>query len=198
MMWTLDGVPEVVAQLFLSRANIWFHEFQSLTDGELAVENELTETEFWRPKQSVKRESIPGAPVPAATASKRLIQMNQVARRFAASVKFKQSPRKRDLTRYELRRLPRPIYRYQSDSRNIVDGTLYAFVQGTNPEVFLLIEAHQQPTGMEYRYGLSPMTGYEVSAKIDANEVWREGPQKRPFPPDGRFFFVHHQPVVKK
>ena len=39
--------------------------------------------------------------------------------------------------------LSQPLYRYGGDDSGVLDGGLFVFVQGTDPEVFLLIEARR-------------------------------------------------------
>jgi len=193
VMWARDGVPEVVAQVFLSRADLWLHEFESLTEAELSFTRASTGEELWRPIKSVTRHSIPRAPVPDASKNRRLLQMKQLARRFSADVMFKPNPGQPETQAYQLRMQPRPIYRYQTKNTPIVDGALFAFVQGTNPEVFLVVEVVRGEQGMQFRHGLSPMTAYAVSAKLDGNDIWSVPPQKRPFPREGAFYFRQHQ-----
>lgn len=195
VMWTHETVPEVVAQIFLSRTDVWFHEFQSLTEASLTVTRPPSREPIWKPEASIERRELPNAPIPAESPAQRMAQMKQLSRRFTASVRFKANPRKQDLVPYELRCQPRPIYRYGTDQGAIIDGALFSFVQGTNPEVFLLVEAFRRGDEVVYRYGLSPMTGYEVSATLDGVDVWNVKPKKRPFPVTGPFLFLHHQPA---
>ena len=43
--------------------------------------------------------------------------------------------------REELRLLPKPLYRYEPKAGPVIDGAVFAFVMGTDPESLLLIEA---------------------------------------------------------
>lgn len=193
-LWTDDGVPEVVAQVYLTRTNIWIHEFQSLTDSSITLAVPPSSESLWSPTRSVQRQVVPKSPIPAARRSRRIAQMKQIAKRFSARVRFRPDVTKSKIEPYELRCLPQPIYRYQSERRKITDGAMFAFVQGTNPEVFLIVEAVSDSDD-HFRYGLSAMTGYEVSAALDGLEVWRQPPQKRPWPNDGPYFSLHYQHV---
>lgn len=192
-LWTYDGAPAVAAQVYLTRTNIWIHEFQSLTESSIEVAVKPSHEPIWKPARSVLRQPIANAPVPAATETRRLAQMKQISSRFAASVMFRPDVTKSNTVSYELRCLPRPIYRYRSERAKITDGALFAFVQGTNPEVFLILEVRGEDDDLQYCYGLSAMTGYEVSGTLDGNEIWNLPPQKRPWPIDGPYFSQHYQ-----
>ena len=55
--------------------------------------------------------------------------------------------------REELRLLPQPVYRYESEDPEVQDGGVFAFVQGTDPEVLLLLEAVRTEGGLVWIYG---------------------------------------------
>ena len=178
-MWTSPGGrPEVVAQVFLSRDGVWMHEFQSLS--EQALEMTRSGREVWAPADAgVAMKPVPNAPQPANGKAGRLVQMGRLAREFTASVDFKVDFRDEQTSRYELRLLSRPLYRYGGDDGPILDGALYAFVQGTNPEVFLLLEARETEDGAQWHYGMAPMTGYSVRAEHTSGADWEsENKQK--------------------
>ena len=77
------------------------------------------------------------------------------------------------------------------------DGALLAFVQGTNPEVWLLLEARADGSGgLQWHYGLAPMTGYAVEASHDGRQVWSSPPQTRPKKPKSSYW-IHSFPSSK-
>ena len=63
--------------------------------------------------------------------------MRDLAKEFTA----RQTDRK-DIDR-DLRLLAQPIYRYEKTEGDLIDGGLFAFVLGTDPEAFLMIEARR-------------------------------------------------------
>ena len=67
--------------------------------------------------------------------------------------------------------MTQPLYRYSSPDDQILDGALFAFVQGTDIEALLLIEATGQPES-PWRYGFSRMTGWPVEARYRGKVVW--------------------------
>ena len=72
-----------------------------------------------------------------------------------------------------MRLLPQPLFRYGSEDSEVVDGALYAFVQGTDPEVILRLEARQTDDGPEWQYALARMNSVKFVAQYQGREVWR-------------------------
>ena len=72
-----------------------------------------------------------------------------------------------------LRMLPRELYRYQSKNPDLLDGAVFGFVQGTDPEVLLLLEAVREKSGPQWQYALSRRTCGEVTADFDGKTVWK-------------------------
>jgi hypothetical protein len=68
--------------------------------------------------------------------------------------------------------LTQPIYRYEGTESPLIDGALFAFVQGTDPELFLLIEAHQVDGNPHWQYGLARMTSLEQGVSHRGKAVW--------------------------
>jgi hypothetical protein len=93
--------------------------------------------------------------------------MKSVMRRFMA---IESSA---DDQRYELRLLPQPLLRYSAPEAKIVDGAMFAFVYGTNPEVIAFIESRKDNHGAAtWWHGLVPLTTARASASLDGKEVW--------------------------
>lgn len=191
-LWTRQGRPEAAAQFFV-RKNIWMHEFQSLSEGTFTVE--WGGQAIWSPRQAglifhVETESRP----PDSDVARRLRQMRTVAESFTASVEFQYD---KD-SHYELRLLPRPLYRYGGADGKTLDGTLWAFVQGTNPEVLLLVESRPAPDqALRWNYAFAAMTSYPAQAKRNGKEVWKVDRQPIPTPgTDGPYIFRYDVPTA--
>ncbi len=139
------------------------YEYLSLTSTPFSVtSNDIG----WAPSQSLLRFSpIPRAPAPEKTPQRRLIQIRELARRFASREDVKKEP-------CELRLLPSPVDRYTPSNAGGADGAICFFTFGTNPEVVLFLESD----GKEWSYAVSRMTGAEkVVMTLDGTVVW-EGP----------------------
>jgi hypothetical protein len=92
----------------------------------------------WHPRESVLDfKPLSDAPRPARTAERRLLQMKELARGFEVKESYQG-----DVS--VLRLLPRPIDRYEDRERGIDDGAMFAFTYGTNPELVLLLECHNE------------------------------------------------------
>ena len=184
-VWTLRGRPVVLCQGFISKQDIWWHEFQSLSEKPFAAS--LREEVFWQPERAgVEWQRLADAAAPAPNPAGRLRQMKTLAGEFTAAVHFKAVSTDNATTRHELRLLPQPLYRYSSPDDLVVDGGLFAFVQGTNPEVVLLVEARGKESAQAWHYALAPASAYEVEASRSGAKIWgvpnhqgkktREGP----------------------
>jgi hypothetical protein len=84
--------------------------------------------------------------------------------------------------RIELRQLASPLVRYADEKDGVMDGAIFAFANGTNPEVLLVIEAHAAKKDSEprWRYAFAQMTGGAVAVELDGKEVWQRTPAEPP------------------
>ena len=165
-LWTGElGRPEAAIQVFRIPNGWWLHEFTSLSTAPLVAESNSAET--WRPSRpGLEFKPIPDAPKPAATSEQRLRQMSAMARDFSADDHFESKAWN------TLRLLPRPLLRYGKAGAKVEDGALFAFVLGTDPEVFLMLESRAGKDGFEWQYAFAPMTCYQVKASWKGKEVW--------------------------
>lgn len=176
-----DGRPAAVAQAFLTSDGLWLHEFESLSEETFVFTRDGVPA--WSPaKAGVEPKPLPDAPAPAANEVGRLVQMRSLARRFAATDRFEERGD------YELRLLGTPVLRYAGGP--VVDGGLFALVNGTDPEVLVLVEARKTAAGSAWHYALAPMTGYAVEAKLDGKPVWDMPYRKPPFDPLKPFYLL--------
>lgn len=162
LVWTRQQRPEACATFWVHRLPNGLrelHEFQSLS--EHAIRARRGETDVWRPDGAgVEWQMSTDAPVPATVAGLRLAQMRQQARRFSAAT--------RDGTgRRELRLLPQPAFRYACPEEQVLDGALFIFAKGTNPELLLLVEAREETNGAVWHYTTARMTIRQIEILFD-------------------------------
>jgi len=163
-VWTLDGRPEAIGCVW-ENGGFWAHAFHSLSDSKLVAK--YNRSTFWQTdKAGIEFSRFPEAPDPADSAVKRLGQMKDLARRFRCGLT--EVGRKSE----ELRFLPRPLYRYKTERKDLIDGALFAYVQGTDPEVVLVLEAAHRDGKSEWRYVLTRRTGMAVEADLDGKPIW--------------------------
>lgn len=184
-----NGRPELAAQVFIAAGtkDLWLHEFQSLSAGRFTVAR--GDEVPWHPqKPGVELKPVDDAPPPAESAVQRLTQMRAIAQKFQADDDFEGK------SRWELRLMAKPLQRYGKPSTEVLDGALFAFVHGTDPEVFVMIEARGAPGKYRWHYGLAPMTAYAVKVSSKGNEIWSSPQQKGPSRPDEPYFILKYVP----
>ena len=168
-LWTEGGRPAAVVKFYQKTDGTWLHNLQSLATRSFSAKRDGRLV--WRPREpGVTFRPIPDAPTPAKSSAQRKLQLRRLARGFHLEELYQ------DEDVWQLRRLTTPLTSYQSASTGVLDGALFAYVVGTNPEAVLTIEAHESSTtGADERvwmYALAPLTGYAVTAKHDGVEVW--------------------------
>lgn len=150
-------------------AKRWICEVASLSSERISVEYGR-EIDWTANKPGLNLAKLEGAPAPAEQAAARLTQMKLLQRRFTAHEKASIEGR------IELRPLAKPLHRYQDVDAGIVDGAIFSFTNGTNPEVLLVLEARTTSQGSaEWQFALVQMTGEAVFAELDGKEVWKRG-----------------------
>lgn len=172
VMWKDGARPAIFAQVFQIKNGDWLHECQSLATAGITMQSNGATR--WQPKAGASEfKPLADAPAAAETPGRRLVQMKALAARFAAADDFKISSTDTETTRHELRLLPTPVYRYDDEAADIRDAAVFAFVHGTDPEVFLLLESRAAAAGNDaWQYALAPMTCWGVEARLDGKEVW--------------------------
>jgi hypothetical protein len=159
------GRPAALAQFFLHPSKSWVNEFTIIPESEVTIRR--SGRLFWKPSEYVcKFTDLPRSPLPAAKPVLRLAQMRTIAADFSVIDYFGSKK-----TKENLRLLPQPVYRY-SEKGKILDGTLFVFVLGTNPECCLLLEAYQDGKDSRYRYAVAPMSIYQLEVRYKDALVW--------------------------
>jgi hypothetical protein len=120
----------------------------------------------WEPeKPGIEFSEIAGAPSPDQMPRQRLAQLRDLSKRFAITEHASAQP---DL----LRLMPRPIDRYADPAHELVDGAIFLFAHGTNPEAMVLIEA--QGSSVEkaiWRFAVARLTVAPFEVTLDRRAV---------------------------
>ncbi|WP_372896457.1 hypothetical protein [Stieleria sp.] len=178
--------PVAAAQIFIipQTDDVWLHEFQSLSTRPLRFE--YNGRAAWAPAEAgVSFKPIPAAAKPAASEPARLLQMRQLVRRFSASDDFEGGDEDR------LRLMTTPIARYRDQTT--IDGAVFVFAHGTDPELFVIIEARppqdDQTATSEatWHVALAPMTSYALQAHLDGKPYWSVPRRQEPIPVTATF-----------
>ena len=86
--------------------------------------------------------------------------MRQLMRRFVAKERYNNEW-------IECRLIAQPIDRYASEADKIVDGAIFAFANGTNPELGIVLETD----GTRWRYGVLRLSSAESIITLDGEKV---------------------------
>lgn len=169
VLWTHKGRAVVAASVFPWNGRLG-HELESLSRGTFVCrrEGEIV----WAPETGIPYAAVPEADPPAETPAARLRQMKTIADRFTITMLgWKED----DSDREQLRRLAKEFYRYKPEEPGLVDGAVFAFVKGTDPEAVLVLEAveTQKGKGAEWQYALARLTSGGVEARLGEQVIWR-------------------------
>jgi hypothetical protein len=173
-----DGRPLAAASVSIRAEGQIFHEFTALGDEPIVARREgLVD---WTPRKNGRSFSpLDGAEAPTGSAVLRLAQMRKLSQRFRLRVL-------RDVP-FEARLLPQPLLRYTHAEAGSPDGAVFAFVEATDPEAFLLLEARPDdahPNG-RWHFSLAKMTSRPIEVLLDDRPIWAvPGYWRNPTSPD--------------
>lgn len=165
-LWVSQGRPTAAVAIFSFKgadsARSIVHECSSLAATGLSVK--WNGKIVWHPEApAIAFQPMPDAPAPANTAPARLRQMQAMARGFSAKTV-------RGGRGWDLRLLPKPLYRYEPREAKLLDGALFALAQGTDPEMFLLLEAQADPA--RWNYAIARFSDLELHVRHNDREVF--------------------------
>lgn len=163
-VWTHDGRPEIIGAIFDYRTQGHFDsELHTLARAGIAGKRDGHP--FWNPRvPGVTFRPLAEAPAPADKGLARGRQMAELARSFTVE---RQHP---EQGRGEMRLLPQPVYRYSSPEAKVVDGAMFVFVEATDPEAILLLEAvGDEP---RWQFAFARMNIVPFRALRRGEEVW--------------------------
>jgi hypothetical protein len=77
-------------------------------------------------------------------------------------------------SRYELRRLERPLSTYRDEEGGILDGGLYTLANGTNPEILIFVEARVDPQSKKtmWQFAVGRLAHAELHMEYDGKEIF--------------------------
>lgn len=169
-LWVDKGRPVVAMTIFTFRAddgNRWVvHEHQSLST--LPLQASWQGRPMWHTTgPGLTFAEVPDAPAPAATPAARLRQMQAISRDFSGETY-------RNGSTWALRPLAKPLYRYEKTGPEVIDGALFALVQGNDPEAFVLIEARpdtRDPKLARWYFATARLTDLQMKVRRKDREV---------------------------
>lgn len=171
-LWTAEGRPQAVASAFkwYSPQEDFYFEAKSLA-GDL-LNASRAGLPKWRSRAADLQWSLlSDAAAPRESRRERLQQMRQLARDFSGELIDRRNGD--DGRRVQLRLLTQPIYRYEGVKPPTVDGALFAFVQGTDPEILLLLEARDDGARRQWHYAIARLNTDTLTVRRNERDVWK-------------------------
>ena len=197
-VWTYQGRPEVLASIYR-----WYHpyrsqtaEIHSLSTGEVVISSK--DRKIWQPaKAGIEFLAAADAPAPAETAPQRLQQMRGLAKEFSVKLLDTREEKEKGVAR-ELRMLNQPVFRYNSLNPELLDGAMFAFVEGTDPEAWLLLEARKKDGKTSWQFAFARMNNDELHGFQKQVQVWKvaktDAPWQNPRELTYAMFFIRDIP----
>jgi hypothetical protein len=152
------------------------HELQSLAEVPFEASTSATtpyvstmaRSNPWQPRMAgLAFRDLNGAGVPESTPVRRLSQAKTILReRFTASIRNDAG------STQELRLIIQTLYLYQALPPGVIDGLMFAFAMGTDPEVRVILEARSVGDSAARYYAVAPCTSAFAKCSIDQTEVW--------------------------
>ena len=167
--WGTTGRPVALMKVELyptaGRGTRWVHCLASLSDELIEVKLDPRRT-YRTTEPGITMERISDGPEPAEVATRRLLQMKRLARQFNATIWNAED------NSDQMRLLPTPICRYSDPEAGLIDGAVFGFTMGTNPDVLLVIEAHASDESPEWRFGCACMTSAGIEVRFEGRTVF--------------------------
>lgn len=192
-LWTIEQRPAVIASFWSAMPQPGWRrlnfEWHSLHDAPLDARYEGKR--IWGTREKgLEWKALAGGGPAVASRPLRLAQMRRIASSFDVEI---HTPEKR------LRLIRQPVYRYPESAGGVIDGAIFAFVVGTDPELFLLLEARADRKGIaRWHAGCARFTNAPLTVRREGREFWSCPlfPFRIDAPVRDRKFFI--RPEVKR
>jgi hypothetical protein len=189
-IWTRHGRPELVGSIWSDEIpggmRTVMHEIHSLAIEPLAPVQIGQFT--WAPEAGIELKPIPDAPAPKESPALRLAQMRSLAQEFKGFT----TPHGREL---RLQTLRQPLFRYESELPEVLDGAIFGMFKDWDPEIMLLIEARETNDGMQWHFGAGRFNWTPVRITFQDADIWTAEQSISDYPsfgdPKSNFFAVH-------
>jgi hypothetical protein len=169
VVWADDIRPQVIASIFPWRG-LLMHELDLLSR-EANLVGKREGKVVWQPKEiGIEFHAVPKAPAPAESKARRRLQLKQLAAQFEATMLGWKSD---NSDRQELRMMPQWLHRYGRDGTACLDGAVFGFAMGTDPEAVLLLEAFQSGVGVyQWQFAFVRQTSGALEGRWKKDIVW--------------------------
>lgn len=168
-LWVRKGRPVAAVTFFTFKMpngdRMLVHERHSFSKE--PIEATWRGQSLWQPSDpGLTFKPMPDAPAPAETPSARLRQMQAMIRDVSATTTDDKG------SNWTMRPLNKPLYRYEATDQDLRDGALFALAQGTDPEVFFLLEARGTGKDARWEYAVARFTDLKVKVESKGKEIF--------------------------
>ncbi len=166
-VWTSSGRPTLLCKTHVNDKNhMYVRSFTSLSREPFVLTGD-SPARWNSPQAGITPMRVGDVPAPAATENARLVQMRAIARRYELQSVWGEQ----ESGEWELRLLPTPMMRYTSPEAGGIDGAIFGFAQGTNPEAVVLVEAVRGKEGNEWQSAPARLSGYAIRGSFDGAKI---------------------------
>jgi hypothetical protein len=169
--WGEKGRPVALLELWQSMKDRtkWVYTICNTSEGKLRASR--GGAPWWQENDSAAElKNIPGAPAPGADSPQRQRQPKLLAQKFTGHEFWDPNN-----SRFELRRLERPLYTYRDEASGVLEGGLFTVANGTNPEIMFFVEARVDPKDRSktaWQYTVGRLADAELHMEYDGKEVF--------------------------
>jgi hypothetical protein len=172
-IWTDGGRPIACQKIearrhFNTNEPLWGYCFTSLCADPIAAR--WSEDRHWRAAEAGTRfQPVPSAAAVGSTTAARRRQAREIARGFACRMLV--NPRTEETA--EMRLLTTPIFEYSEAESKLLRGAVFGFeVNGTNPDLLVLIEVQGEEEKSAWHFAPARMTTGGITLKYAEKVVW--------------------------
>lgn len=166
-VWTSGGRPTLLCKTHVNDKNhMYVRSFTSIAREPFLLTGDGP-ARWSSPEAGITPARVGDVAAPAATENARLVQMRGIARRFQLQSVWGEQ----ESGEWELRLLPTPMMRYTSRDAEVIDGAIFGYAQGTNPEAIAVIEAVHGKEGAEWQAAPARLSGYSIRGSFDGEKI---------------------------
>ncbi len=173
LLWLNQGRPVAAMSIYAWEGRI-MHETDSMArTADLTAQSRSGKQ--WRPTAAgVNFHTLQAELSDSQTDAQRLQKMRNLAKQFEGTLLGFND---QNSDREQLRLLTTPVYRYELKPdrtlhRDLVDGAVFAFVQGTDPEIILVLELVETGGARNWEYALVRATAGALEARLNGKVVF--------------------------
>ena len=165
--------PIAIASIYPWNGNL-VHDFDVI-DRRRGLIGKRNGRSFWDApdKTAIKFKPVPGAKHPAESEKLRRLQLKAMAAEYSVTMT---GWRGDGSDKERLRMLPTPVHRYgrKVAEPDLIDGAIFLFVKGTDPEAALVLEAHKHDGEYRWEYSLISQTSGSLEATHRKKPIWKK------------------------